>query len=25
VLEERLKKLVFEHHPLAARKGENAS
>jgi integrase/recombinase XerD len=25
VLEERLKKLVFEHHPLAARKGEKAS
>jgi integrase/recombinase XerD len=24
VLEERLKKLVFEHHPLAARKGEKA-
>jgi integrase/recombinase XerD len=23
VLEERLKKLVFEHHPLASRKGEN--
>ena len=25
VLEERLKKLVFEHHPLATRKGEKAS
>ena len=24
VLEERLKKLVFEHHPLATRKGEKA-
>jgi integrase/recombinase XerD len=25
VLEERLKKLVFEHHPLAVRKGEKTS